>query len=241
MGDLRDRYKNPSETNVDQKVSELYAKNQTANKRSVANDAEEGYEYSELFSRLLEAVTSATKQLKTLSNRAYKTVTYKVVHQRKQMAVAVFVVILASTGIALLAGRDNSNPQVQGDSSLLNTPVEPEFDVFYPAEIEVENIAYDPEKKVASYSTIIDDSRVIYSQQEITAVDATRENFLLTVAQSFGINRELPTNSGTVFIGSNARQQVVTAVTLRGTNLVFLRSSGTISDQSVVDFVNSLE
>jgi hypothetical protein len=153
--------------------------------------------------------------------------------------VAAIVLLLGFTLISQ-STKENSddNPQVAGQA----TAAEPEFNVVRsPANNEESNIVkYDPEKRVASYEDTINGVRVAVSQQEVPADKKSDELFLVTVAQSFGLNEEISTDKGGVFIGSNENEQVTTVVFRFQDFLVFMRSSGLLTPEDIIEYVNSM-
>ena len=147
-------------------------------------------------------------------------------------------------GVSFIRAQEpqEDTPAVQGTTTEAEI-VEPEFSVAtISSDLQPTDVAYDAERKVASFGISLDaDTDVIVSQQEITPADASRENFLLNVAQSFDINREVQTTKGPLFLGTNQKQRVVTAVFQEGTFLFFIRSNNLIEDERVIKIVEEIQ
>ncbi len=248
MKNLRDRFKQSGDRSLDNKLADFYDLNKIEDARELDKEefnhiAQIAHKYIKLAKVQVSALGPKISQLKASS--AYKY--FKELNFGIKITLST-VLVVGALGLIIFSretSTDNTGSQVQGDSATQEV-VEPEFAVYKPGtrngnEASPKRIAYDPGKQVASYSTEIEGKPFVYSQQLITTEDATRENFLLTVAQSFGLNRELQTKTGPVFIGSNENEKVMTAVTLRGKNLIFLRSEGIVNEIKIVEFLDELE
>lgn len=152
--------------------------------------------------------------------------------------VAIFVVLISALG-----ATTNPDTIATNDGAVEGSSIEvaqPDFDVVAPTGSATTEVKYDPTKNVASTAIVITGFQATLSQQLIDLSDSTEQEFLIAVAQSYGLSVEVQSEKGGVFIGSNAQEQVTTAVFIYQDFLFFIRSSGVLDDQAVIDFVNTL-
>jgi len=103
------------------------------------------------------------------------------------------------------------------------------------------NIKYVPDKKVATYNDKINGLNIIVSQQEISEKDKANPTFLLTVAQSLNMNREVQSKKGSVFIRENLENNVQFVGLLNDNVLVLIQSEAVFQDADWVSYINNLE
>ncbi len=245
--DLRNRLrkaKTPDQS-VDSKLAEFFSSDEKLKKygkKSTDSDQEENDFVVEL-KKLYRKVVGQTK--KTVDSLRSKNTSILRLRRKTVLSVgsiAAILLFLLLIGGMFARDKQDGTPSVQGTATEIEA-VEPEFaTATIGGEYESTKVAYDAERKVASFGVTLDSGTdVIISQQEISAADASRENFLLSVAQSFDINREVQTEKGPLFIGSNQKQRVVTAVYQEGVFLFFIRSNNLVDDDQIITLVEELQ
>jgi hypothetical protein len=242
------------EKSLEAKIASFFEDDPKLNKYAVeSNDYDEIKDkLSAVLLKIKEIIVAAkksiSKNVSKVSLNTYATVlgaSYFKRSNRLRAALPVLVLVVVF-GFLFLVRVNKDKPQVQGAAGSANAgkvDIEPSFSVLKPPIPKEQNIdiVFDEDKKVASFAVKIGDALATISQQELSVEEVKRENFLLTVAQSFGINKEVSTMKGPLFLGSNEKEQVSTAVFLVDTYLIFIRTQGLVTDTDIITFVNNLQ
>lgn len=244
--ELRNRLRKTkrSEQSIDSKLADFFSNDEKLKKYG-KNSTDIDKEENDLVIGLKRFHKKLSSQTKKITTSIWSKRTLSTGLRRNALlgvgSILVIVALVLATGAINKDSKDDT-PTVQGTTTEVQ-PIEPEFVVAtINNEYQPTEVAYDAERKVASFGVSLDsETDAIISQQEISAADASRENFLLSVAQSFDINREVQTQKGPLFIGSNQKQRVVTAVYLEGTFLFFIRSNNLVEDDQIIALVEEIK
>lgn len=161
-------------------------------------------------------------------------------HKKRTVAVGAVLVILVLGGLVLPGGKKNTetpSPQVAG----VATPTKPSFETLVPNEKAKSSVKFDPTRQVASYQDTIQGARVVVSQQKLSEKDLVDPNFLSRTATAFNLTTEVTTKKGQAFIGVNLEKNTQFAMFTYKEFLVFIQADQSYKNQTIVEYIDSLE
>lgn len=180
------------------------------------------------------------KWRKTIKKSVLRLRNYATRH-KKQVIVGLGAVLLLAGGSSLFLAqrlqKQNTAPQVQGAA----TDTKPTFEALIPSESAKASIKFDETRKVASYQDVIDGERVVVSQQELSEKDRVDTNFLSRTATAFNLKTEVTTKKGQAFIGINIDKNTQFAMFTYKGFLVFIQAETTHKNQTIVEYIDSLQ
>jgi hypothetical protein len=150
-------------------------------------------------------------------------------------------------GVATLVFSDNrsKNKPEETTAVLSDKATEPEFKTILPDGekdgVQNAKVAYDPEKKVASYQDKIGLADITVSQQPLPdKFKADPEQELEKLAISFSANEVILTSNPKVYLGTSVKGPQ-TVIFYRYDVLVFIQASRKIDKQDWTDYIRSLK
>ena len=168
-----------------------------------------------------------------------KTAFVQVKQHKKVTGIVVGVVLLLGIGIGTqtLGSRPSSQPQVAGAS----TAAKPTFETLVPNQTAKSSIKFDATRQVASYEDKIEEGRIVVSQQKLAEKDLIDANFLSRTATAFNLKTEVTTKKGQAYIGVNIDTNTQFAMFVYKEFLVFLQAEKSYKNQTIVEYIDSLQ
>jgi len=239
----------PAKKTLDDKLADFFNDDPVLKKYGNP-DIEEQNEFFEKLSELRLGLISMTK---TIARKAVALIRLGLAYLRrvapktKRIAGGVTVFVLVVSGMLIFSKVSTDTTEVQGASTGSNQQsaaiftIPADFVVVTSAQLSADDLAYDSDKQVVSIPGKLGEANIVISQQKVDPVSSSKDNFLLGVAQSFGISREVQSNYGPVFLGENENQSIGTIVFKSGEYLFFMRTDSVIEDSRIVEFINNLQ